>query len=348
LGITPAEILDFSASINPLGPSPLVREAVTAALDRVVHYPEMGSPSLCEALAAFHGIPADCIAVANGSTELIHLIPRFTGMKSGRALIVSPAFSEYAHALELAGWSYDYLNLSPDNRFALDGAEADAMLARGYDLFFLCNPGNPTGKIHGHDEIAALTETCRRHDSLFVLDEAFIDFTEERSAKQLVSENDNLLILRSMTKFFGFPGLRVGYALASPRIAAGIRRLLPPWGVGVLAEAAALAALTDNGHCLRTKEYVAGERQRLAKQLANIPALQVFPGAANYLLVQIHNEMTASELQAELLTERILIRNCGNFAGLDERFFRIAVRKTEENDRLLAKLTRIFRRSSYK
>ena len=141
-----------------------------------------------------------------------------------------------------------------------------------------------------------------------------------------------------MTKFFGFPGLRLGYAFASPAVTARLQRLLPPWSVGVLAQAAALAALADSGHCRRTREFVTAERQRLAAGLAGIAALQVFPGAANYLLVQIGSGMTAAALQQRLLAQRILIRDCSNFAGLDERFFRVAVRSAADNDRLLQAL----------
>ena len=131
-----------------------------------------------------------------------------------------------------------------------------AELAHGYDLLFFCNPGNPTGRLYPPDEIAALYASCRRAGCFFVLDEAFIDFAEEHSARQLLPESDDWLILRSMTKFFGFPGLRLGYAFASPPVTARLQRLLPPWSVGVLAQAAALAALADREHCRRTREFV--------------------------------------------------------------------------------------------
>ncbi|MBP1728996.1 MAG: threonine-phosphate decarboxylase, partial [Deltaproteobacteria bacterium] len=172
LGVAAEEMLDFSASINPLGPAPGVRAAVAAAFDLVGHYPETGSPELRRALAGYHALPAESIAVANGSTELIHLLPRLGGRSSGRALLIAPTFSEYAHALELAGWSLDYLFLSPENGFALDPARVAAELAHGYDLLFFCNPGNPTGRLYPPDDIAALHASCRRAGCFFVLDEA--------------------------------------------------------------------------------------------------------------------------------------------------------------------------------
>lgn len=338
----PESILDFSASINPLGPAPSVRDAVCDAFDRTGHYPEIGSSPLCRALADYHDFSPERIAVVNGSTELIHLIPRLAGKGAGRALLLAPTFSEYSHALELAGWRIDHLCLSPDNSFDLDLARVAAELGKGYDLLFFCNPGNPTGRLYSLDEVAELHEICRTAGCFFILDEAFIDFREEQSAKHRLPVNaDTWLVLRSMTKFFAFPGLRLGYSFASPAVTARIKRLLPPWNVGVLAQAAGLAALGDREHIRRTREYVDAERERLAARLKDFPGLQLFPGAANYLLLRITGTKTASALQEKLFAERILIRDCGNFVGLDGSFFRIAVRTAEEDDRLLVALERV-------
>jgi len=146
LGLSPESILDFSASINPLGPATGVRKAAAEAFKFIGHYPEADSPSLCTALADYHSLAVENISVANGSTELIHLIPRLFRRAAGRALLIAPTFSEYANALELAGWEIHYLTLSPENGFALDCASIAAELAKGYDLLFFCNPGNPTGR----------------------------------------------------------------------------------------------------------------------------------------------------------------------------------------------------------
>lgn len=341
LGVAPEAILDFSASINPLGPAAVVREAVTAAFDRVVHYPETGSPRVCRALADYHGLPPERLVVANGSTELIHLLPRFCHRAGGRALLVSPTFSEYAHALQLAGWRCTDWCLAPDNGFALDVAALAAECAQGYDLLFFCNPGNPSGRLYLPDEVMALYRACSRAGCFFVLDEAFMDFAEDASLKGLLpAAADDWLILRSMTKFFGFPGLRLGYGIGSAAVVARLGSLLPPWSVGVLAEAAALAALADAEHCRQTRQFVARERERLAAGLGRLGWLRVYGGAANFLLLATVTGIAAAELQRRLLGERILIRDCANFAGLDERFFRVAVRTAAENDRLLAALAR--------
>lgn len=335
LGVPPELILDFSASINPLGPAPGARRATTEAFKLAHHYPETGSPALCSSLAEYHSIPVANIAVANGSTELIHLLPRLFRRDTGRALLLTPTFAEYANALHLAGWHCTYLPLSYKNGFALDIGKIAEELAKGYDLLFFCNPGNPTGKLYPLHEVETLYRYCRSSGCFFVLDEAFSDFTEDSSAKHLIPSADSGLILRSMTKFFGFPGIRIGYSIASAEVTSRLKHFLPPWNVGVIPQAAALAALSDAAHCCRTLVLVAKERHYLANALLKLRGITVYEGAANYLLVRLDNGLTAAGLQEKLLEELILIRDCADFDGLDERFFRIAVKGRSQNKKLL-------------
>ncbi|MBU5611337.1 threonine-phosphate decarboxylase CobD [Geomonas azotofigens] len=337
LGLAPERIIDFSASINPLGMAPGVREALTASLDRLLHYPDKGAAELKQALAAYHGVEPAEIAVANGSTELIHLLPRtFPGRK---ALIVAPAFAEYALALERAEWQIDYFTLSPTADFALSLPDLARSLGAGYDMLFLCNPGNPAGTLLPRREIAGVIDLCRESGTFLVLDEAFIDFCEGESAKLLVLGNPRAVLLRSMTKFFGIPGLRLGYAVAAAETVAEIVAQQDPWNVNTAAQIAGVASLADDGYCQRTRSYVDEQRARLASALAGIPGLQVFPGRANYLLVRIlRQEVTAGHLREALLPKGILIRDCSNFQGLDAGFFRVAVRLEEENDLLVRAL----------
>jgi len=335
LGVPPESILDFSASINPLGPAAGVRSALAEAFKLACHYPEPGSPALCSALADYHSLPVDSIAVANGSTELIHLVPRLFRRANGRALLLAPTFSEYANALELAGWQCTSLTLDHENGFALDTAKIAAELAKGYDLLFFCNPGNPTGKLYPLHEVETLYRFCRSSGCFFVLDEAFIDFAEDSSAKNLIPSADSGMILRSMTKFFGFPGIRVGYSIASAEVTSRLKRFLPPWNVGILPQTAALAGLADSEHCRRTVALIEKERRYLSASLSRLNGVTVFEGAANYLLVRLDNSLTAAGLQDKLLEELILIRDCSDFEGLDNRFFRIAVKERAQNKKLL-------------
>jgi threonine-phosphate decarboxylase len=342
LGLAPEEMLDFSASINPLGPPPGVREAVFAAFDRIGHYPESGCSELAGALARRHGCAPDNVCVGNGSTELIYLLPRVVPGK--RALLVAPTFAEYARALHQAGWECDRFILSGDNGFSLDLALIEETLTGGYGLLFLCNPGNPTGRIYGKGEVAVLLEICRQAGTLLVVDEAFMDFCADESVIRLLVDSGNGVVLRSMTKFYAFPGLRLGYALSAASLTERLAELRMPWSVNTLAQAAGLAALADEEFAARSLALVTEERTFLQEGLAELPGVRVWPGAANFLLARLEGGMTATALQERLIPERILIRDCANFEGLDGHYFRAAARTRRENGRLLASLGAILER----
>ncbi len=336
LGVTPEELLDFSASINPLGPPAGVREAVMTAFDRVIHYPDPRAEALREALARRHGIAEENVCATNGSTELIHLLPRL--VPGRRALVVAPPFSEYAAALEKGGWEIHYLFLAPEDGFTLSLAKLEERLADGFDLLILANPGNPTGALVPLPAVTELLELCRLSGTVPVIDEAFMDFCEEESAVPAVIADGRGLISRSLTKFFALPGLRLGYAVGAPAVIARLSGIVPPWSVGTLAQAAGVAALADAGYRDRTLDLIARQRELLSAGLAALPSLRPYPSAANYLLVQLTSGLSASTLRDRLLPHGILIRDCANFPGLDHRFFRVAVRGKEENSRLLAAL----------
>ncbi len=341
LGVAPESMVDFSASINPLGMAPAVRAALAGCVDRLLHYPDKSAAELKEGLAAYHGIGTAELAVANGSTELIHLLPRVVGGKRG--LIVAPAFAEYASALERSGWQIDYFTLKSEERFALSLKALREKLADGYDLLFICNPGNPTGSLLPKSDIEGIIELCEESGTFLVLDEAFIDFCEAESAKDLIRRCPRCVALRSMTKFFAIPGLRLGYAIGMPETIAAIAALQDPWSVNTAAQVAGIASLSDADYCRQTREYVHEEREHLATALADCLALRVFPSQANYLLIEICHGPNAAELRSKLMAKGILIRNCCNFKGLDDRFFRVAVKGRAENEMLVEQLRSICR-----
>ena len=340
LGITPDKLIDFSASINPLGMAPGVRHALAGCFERLLHYPDKGAAELKESLAAYHGVGAAEIAVANGSTELIHLMPRVVAGRRG--LIVAPAFAEYACALERSGWRIDYFYLKSEEDFALSLPALKEQLASGYDMLFICNPANPTGTLMPKEDVQGVIGLCRDSDTFLVLDEAFIDFCEMESAKHQIRQCPRAVLLRSMTKFFAIPGLRLGYAIAATETIRAIASLQDPWSVNTAAQVAGIASLGDAGYCEWTRNYIDQERDRLAAGLAGIPGLRVFPGRANYLLAEIRNGSSAAGMRSRLMARGLLVRDCGNFQGLDGRFFRVAVRLREENELLLEHLRGIF------
>jgi threonine-phosphate decarboxylase len=336
LGIPPSEILDFSANINPLGPAPGVRQALQDTFGSLVHYPDSDCTGLREALAHSHGVKPGSICIGNGSTELIYLLPRLAASK--RALVIAPSFSEYARALLRDDCHLEYLVLKSSDGFALPLDLLEGRLHEGFDLCIMGNPGNPTGRLYPLAEVKEIFRLCRAAGSLLVLDEAFMDFCEEESAKHMASEMDGIIVLRSMTKFHAMPGLRLGYAVGSRAIIERIASLREPWSVNTPAQAAGLASLADGEYAAATRRMMAAERQHLMAGLTAIPGLIPFPTAANFILVQIVHGPAAGDLAERLIEERILIRNCANFTGLDGRFFRVAVRGRCENDGLLSAL----------
>jgi threonine-phosphate decarboxylase len=336
LGIAPGDIADFSASINPLGLSAMVKKAIICSMESLVHYPDSSHRELKQELADYHVVSPANIVIANGSTELIYNLPAMLHGK--RALIVSPSFSEYVRALGQQHWEAKHFILKHENNFALDLEALKHTLAEGYDALYLCNPANPGGTLYPLRIIEQVYSLCIESGTFLVLDEAFMDFCEEASAKRFMVKGDNGIVLRSMTKFFGIPGLRLGYAIASSTLVEHLDAMGGPWSVNTLALAAGVAALRDSEHNHQTLEYIRLERRKLFEKLSEFKQLKAFPSSVNYLLLQVVNGMSSWEIRDKLMLQRILVRDCASFMGLSSQFIRVAVRTAEENERLVSGL----------
>lgn len=298
-GLPWQQVLDFSASINPLGASPAAREAILCAIDRIVHYPERDGMRLREKLAAEWNVPASSILVGNGATELLFEWCRHVGTGT----IAAPAFSEFHHA-----W--------PNAQFCqLD--EASTWPVRGPVVF--TRPANPSGYLADADAIRAY---ARKHPDPVLVDESFLDFCDAESV--LPGASANLFVLRSLTKFWALPGLRLGALIGD---VGEIEKQRPPWAVNALAEAAGLASLADREHARRTRAFVRTEAAWLAAELG------VLPGPANYLLVEMDR---ATEFVAFAATRNVLLRDCTDWPGWPRNAVRVAVRRRWENEILVA------------
>ncbi len=334
LGVELAELLDFSANINPLGFPPGLAFAVQEAMREIVHYPDRRSLKLRAALAAHHRLTPEEILVGNGSTELIYLAAR--ALRPRRGLIVTPAFSEYEHALDLAGVPVAFHPTAEAHHFTLQ--EVPELQAG--DLVFLAHPASPSGVLLDPDLFLRLAARVEAVGAYLLLDEAFVDFVEAASLKRQLGRFPRLLILRSFTKFFGMPGMRLGFLLAAPDLVARLSGAQEPWSVNTMAQAMGVACLADQEYMSRTRSLIARELDFLLPRLAALPGLSPFPSVVNYLLVKLTRPgITAAALRQRLLAHRIVIRDASNFRGLDARFFRLAVRRREENERLLAALS---------
>lgn len=337
-----AEIIDFSANINPLGFSPYLKEAIIKNLDTLLYYPEPESCHLKNCLASFHSIESNNLLVGNGSIELIYLIPRALRIKRG--LVITPTFTEYEFALNLNGAKPLFVRTSPQDNFKIDVSKLARFVCR-VDLVFLCNPNNPTGSLLSREEMLALLELCKKNKTFLVVDEAFGDFSDEGEKLSLVQESTKcpyLLVLRSLTKFFAFAGLRLGYLVGQQKIINRISRFQYPWSVNSLAQVAGEKVIKDKKYIKATKDLIKKERAYLFDNLTRIKGIKVYFSSSNFFLCELENSriQDTTKLSQRLIKQGILIRNCDNFRGLSNRFFRIAVRKREENDRLISALER--------
>ena len=337
---TPGEILDFSASINPLGLSPKAASAVRLSLGLVPPYPDPDSTELKQALSEHYSVAAGELLPANGSTQLIYLLPEV--LRPSRALIVEPAFSEYALALKLSGCAVDGLHGKERDGFALDLKRLARRLGKNsYDLVYIASPANPAGAATKKETLVQAASICRRYGATLVVDEAFADFAGEPSLTKEAPALGNVIVLRSLTKFFSMAGLRLGFMVSNRRTVKAFATRMPPWSVNTLATCAALASLKDNAYRRATMSGPSSERPFLFERLASIPGLVPFPSDANFFLVKIAAPyMTAPMLKALLLDDGILIRDLSAFRGLGKSYFRVAVRKREENDLLIKVLRR--------
>lgn len=339
-------ILDFSASINPLGFPASGLRAISSALTHIVHYPDPDCWPLRQALAQQCGVDPDMILVGNGSTELIHLLPRALAITS--ALVMGPTFEEYARALTDAGSSVRYVHARREEGFHPPLEELlDQLSAKRsrFDAVFLCNPNNPTGQAMKRLAVRELAEAVDRQQGWLIVDEAFIDYCPVQSVVSMLSEHPRMILLRSLTKFYAMPGLRVGYLVGASKVVDRLKDRQPPWSVNSLAQEVSRAVLRDSAYAAKSRAYMKSERARFMRGLRSLSGLRVYPSAANFVLIELPASTCAGEVTERLATERLLVRDCSTLPGLTRQMIRVAIRTTKENQRLLAALGTCVRKS---
>ncbi len=328
------QILDFSSSINPLGPPEFLRSTVSRSLENIVHYPDPKAERLITIAAKVSGINESSILAANGSEQIIYAVPRAFKLK--KALITVPSYIDYEKSCKLAGLEVVYAYMDEADNFTPDSAKLSAAIEKDM-LVFIGYPGNPAGTAMDKEQVRKLAD--KHPDAIFVIDEAFADFCE-KDFSFLPDIPPNVIILRSLTKFFAIPGLRIGLAFASESNTVLIGEQLPPWSVNSIAQEVGKKIMANSREYIReTIELINPLRKRLSGQLTAL-GLKVFPGIANYLLVKLPRER--EDIYDRLLMEyHIAVRDCANFKGLSSQFFRIAVKKKDENDYLISSLKQV-------
>lgn len=339
------QALDFSANINPFGPPENLEPIIKESLNEIALYPDPNYWKLRSAIANFHGLEKENIAVANGAVELIFWAARF--FSNPRALIFAPSFQEYAQAVQSGYGDLQYECAKEESNFqhSFDNELPDLKT----NLVFLANPNNPTGQLY---PAKTLMNWIKCHipengNHLVVCDESFMPFIQNNTEYSLIShalEDSKILILRSLTKILSIPGLRLGYAIGSKKIIEKFNSLMPTWRVNIFAQKIGEKIndykefMTDSSGMLELL------KNNLVKGLQVNPFLKTFRSSTNFLLLKILNpKFTSTELTKSLLKKGILIRSCNDFFGMEqERYIRIAVRKENENARLLSNLKEFF------
>jgi threonine-phosphate decarboxylase len=332
-GIDCDKVLDFSASINPLGPPQGVLTAIENALTAVGfrNYPD--EHAFVSTIANKLRLVPNEIVVGSGVASLI--FATMHAVQPRTVLLMAPAFGEYDRACRALKAEVTTWLTKEENGFIPDFASLEvAIKKRQFDLVILNSPHNPTGMMYPRAALLSLIEAGEKHGAIVVLDEAFIDYVPQESLVSLAPTKSNLLVLRSLTKFYAMPGLRVGYAVSNARLAAAIRQQIDPWSVSTVALEAGRAALSEDEFDAESRRLNAIAREEFADALSNA-GLQVFPSAANFLLIKLP-QGSGSDLQQSLESERILIRQCDSFVGLGNAFIRLAVRSSADNMRLVS------------
>ncbi|MGL5260477.1 MAG: pyridoxal phosphate-dependent aminotransferase [Lachnospiraceae bacterium] len=328
------EILDFSANINPLGMPPNVKKALVKNIKAYEIYPDYKNMELKEAICQYHKIPVEHIACANGAANLIYRI--VYALRPKNAILVAPTFSEYEKALKEVSCSCHHYLLGEEFAITTDILNK---IDQRYDMMFLCNPNNPTGIPCEKELVLEIAKKCKEKKIILIVDECFVNFLLEEEKYSIVNDLlqlEHVVIVKAFTKMYAMAGIRLGYALCgNTLLCKKFEKVLEPWSVSTVASKCGIAAMKEKKFVEKTKTYIEKERILLIESLKKL-GFFVYPSKANYIFFR-----GKKNLVSDLMEYEILIRSCNNYIGLDDTFYRIAVRKREENKKLIDALKKI-------
>jgi threonine-phosphate decarboxylase len=337
-------LLDFSANICPIPLGEAMIEALCESMRHrkiITQYPDTEYRDLKDAIAAYAEIDYGSICIANGVMPLLDVAVRALGLR--RCLVLVPAFGEYQRVLKACDVESLNLLLREQNNFLLDpNLILEEAISSKADAVLLANPHSPSGSLTQASVLIGLQRTLYGFGITTILDEAFIDFCPESSMSGFAAHETGIVVLRSLTKFFAIPGMRVAYAVVHPGLRAKMESMLPLWSVDSLASLAARLGMLDGAGVRERRGSNARERKWLSEQLASL-GWRVFPSGANYLLIKPPVEVDGLEMWTRLIVEhRIVLRNCGTFEGLSKAHFRVSVRDRIASVALVSSLAQMF------
>ncbi len=343
LDCAPADIIDMSSNVNPLGPVPGLRQVLARNLNAITALPEAGAETIIAKFAGFYDIDPGCVLAGNGTTQLIYTLP--VALNSRKVLIVGPTYSDYADACAMFGVAHTYFRGDASDGFQVDVHKL-AATAGAFDTVFICNPNNPTGTIL---TAAKLIWLCRQAPhTVFVIDESYMPFADEQDAASVLGRGlTNVVVLHSMSKIFRIPGLRIGFIVGPAELIDRFEHYRLPWAVNSLAHVAVNYLMTEFGGVRsfleQTHTFLAGERKQFLAALADVPHMTALPSVTSFFLVRLgaDRDLTAGWIQEYLARQKILIRDCSNFNGLSNKFIRISLKKRACNQKVIAQLKAI-------
>lgn len=341
-GFSKEEFMDFSSNINPFGSSKLAKEYIINNIDMVSIYPDPDYTKLKNSISTYCNCLQENIVLGSGATELISSF--IESINPNEALLLSPAYSEYEKELSKIGCKITkYFALSEDN-FKINVKELiKSINENNYDLIVICNPNNPTGFTFSADEIKEILENT---NSFVMIDETYIEFTDRElfSSTKLVDNYKNIFVIRGTSKFFSTPGIRLGYGLISNvEVRNKINSHLDLWNINIIASTMGEIMFVDNEFISKTEDLMTKERNYLYSELNKLKEIKVYETQGNFILCEIKSKkLTGKLLREKLIPNKIIIRDCFSFDGLDEYFFRVCILKPEENKLLIENLNKIF------
>ncbi|NLX39251.1 MAG: threonine-phosphate decarboxylase [Methanothrix sp.] len=333
------DLLDYSANINPLGHPPL-EDLILREMKKIGHYPDNDYVAYRRSCARFVGVDPENVVPGNGSSELMRLFAEALIEEGERVLIPTPTFGEYEAQSRLFGAEVVHVPQGIREPKSPKDFLDDALLG-GAKAAFICNPNNPTGILLPRSEVAELAERCERAETFLFVDEAFIELSDpDQSVAAMAPEMEHLFVVRSLTKSFGVPGIRLGFGVAGDELAEVMNRTRLPWSISSLASAAGTHLLAQEGHLVESRRVIKEEIRWLTRELKRL-GLDPIESSVNFILVGVVGAgIRSSELVREMERERVLVRDCRSF-GLGEDYVRVAVRRREENERMIGALEKV-------
>lgn len=331
-------VVDYSVNINPLGVSDNIRQAIISSIDNICKYPDIGGNAAKKAISKHLNTDIQNIVMGNGASELIYLYAR--AIQPKKVLIIEPTFNEYRRAFTLAGSEiYSYiLDSNDDFTFDID-AFCNKVEEVKPDVVVLCNPNNPTGKYIGIDLISKIVDIVKQENSFLFIDESFVEFTGNDPIGSVIGY-EWILSLRSMTKYYAVPGLRIGYAVSNEKVIEMMERYKEPWTMNTFALDIVPKVIEDMEFHRKVMQWVTGEREFMYDALRKVDILKVYKSYSNFFLCEL-KYFSGNKLNEELLKDDMFVRVCDDFVSLSDRFVRIALKGREDNIKLVSRLVRV-------